>query len=502
MPGPRILRVLAYPRVSGREQGSRGTSLPAQQERFRAWCSERGYPEPTFFVEIESATEAKREQRVEFDRLLADAEAAPAGTVILVTDVSRFTRDVVDGVGTARRLVRRGIGLIAIDDGIDASTREGMQRLEDQALGAQREAENIKRRTVGARRRKRDQGFVPEGAASFGYRKGARAEGRHLHLEVVPEQAERIREVHRRAIGGASLTDLSEWLGVELGRTVERNLVHRLLTNRLYLGEVRDSSGQWIKGQHAAIIDRETWERTQAALADRRKGGRRPDESARTAGWLLRGLACCPDCGARMGAAYSRAAAHGYYACARRLRPGSCSAPYVLVTAADAQADELALARLVELREELGRVPRDGGATSKPDFEAQRRQLRAELARAQDGWVRGLLDEEALARTRERADASLGRVEVAAAAAARLARAAGPAARRAALADVERLSAAWRAAPVAVRRTAIAILAKTIRLSPGEVEIEWRDADELCSEATVARNLFGGTVDAPARGRR
>lgn len=487
-----VLRVLAYPRVSGREQGSRGTSLPAQRERFAAYCTMRGLPAPIWYEEIESGTEAKRAQRVQFDRLLAEARP---GDLVLVTDVSRFTRDVVDGVGSARDLVRRGIGLIAIDDGIDASTPEGMRRLEDQALGAQREGENIKRRTVGARMRLRDQGHVAEGPASFGYRRGARAERRQLELDVHVEEAALVVQLARRSIAGASLRDLAEWLGVELGRTVGENVVHTILRNRLYLGEVRDSRGVWIVGRHKAILDRETWERVQAGLKARAKGGRRPTGEARTATWLLRGLACCPECGARCGAAYG-AGGRDYYICAGRRRRGGCESGYVRVDVADPRADALALERLVELREELGRASAPSAPPKARDFDRERARIAGQLARAERGWVDGLLDDDGLRRARGRLDEELGRVEVATAAAARAERAGDPLVRRRALRDVARLSAAWVAAPVATRRTAIGVLARTIRLHPDQVAIEWRTAEELCA-ATGTANWFAGTDDAP-----
>lgn len=117
-PTPR--RLLAYARVSGSEQEAHGTSLAAQQERFQRFAREHRYPDPLLFVEVESAGEEKREKRVELDRLLA---AAAPGDLVLCLVVDRWTRDVVDGVASVRKLLRRGVGWVAIEEQIDATAR-------------------------------------------------------------------------------------------------------------------------------------------------------------------------------------------------------------------------------------------------------------------------------------------------------------------------------------------------------------------------------------------
>jgi len=493
--------VYAYVRVSSPAQARDGSSLDGQRDRIVAWCAERSYPAPTFLVEVESGVEEARDRRIQLDRLLT---LAARGDLVIVSLVDRLGRDLFDGIKTARQLVRGGVGLVAIDEEggpVDAGTIEGMDRLEQQLLAAQREARRIKTRTVGARRRIQAAGLYASGTVSFGYRRGARAQKRQHHLEIVPEEAALVRGAFERAAASASLEDIAAWLGVELNdSTLSRHRVWGMLRCRYYLGEVRGPDGSWIAGQHEAIVSRDLWERAKAGLALRQRGGRRVVERSRTSAWLLRSLGCCPECGARMSAAYGPGG-RDYYACGVRLRVGSCSAPYVRVVDADADADRQALARLIELRALLARPPVSSAPAGRPrDFQLERGRIADQRRRAQDGWVRGLLDDVALARAMERLDGELGRLEVAEAEAKRLAAAADPAARRAALADVRKLDAAWSAAPVAVRRTAIAILAKTIRISPEAVEIEWRTPEELTATGTA--NLFRGTDDVPPRGRR
>lgn len=484
-------RVLAYCRVSARDRGE----IEAQRQRHTRWCGERGYPAPIFFWEIESGGEERREKRGELDRLLGAARAGDLVTTILV---DRWTRDVVNGVADVRTLLGRGVGWQAIDEGIDATTDEGKDQLGHRAAGAEAERRRIRRRTGGARNRLRDQGLWVEGPAPFGYRRGERRAGRQCHLEVEPVEAALVREAFERCAGGSSILDVSNWLNVERGTDRDRKVVHALLRNRIYLGETRSSTRTWIGAQWEPLITRDLFERVQEALRQRRKGGGpKAGNASRTAAWLLRGLGSCPTCGARMSASYSSSGHVGYYACGNRLRHGTCDAEYGRVDRIDARAGELALARLVELRVELATPSNDEQAPPpKVDFAARRVRLRAELERAELGWVKGLLTDDGLRRARERLDEDLGRLEVASAAAERAARATDPLARRRTLAEVARIEEAWDRAPVALRRACMAVLAARVVILGADVQIAWRTAAEL-SVATGGRDLFGATDDTP-----
>ena len=190
-------RVLLYRRVSGREQGANGTSLEEQLETGERYCAAYGWPKPIVFTEVESASEEKLERRVELAALVREARA---GDVVMVAALDRWSRDVVYAVQSVRDLVRRDVGWIAIRDAIDARTETGQTALKYLAVGADEERERIKRRTVGARRRLRDEGKYADGLPPYGYRRGDREARKQLTLEVVPEAAEVVREAFARAL--------------------------------------------------------------------------------------------------------------------------------------------------------------------------------------------------------------------------------------------------------------------------------------------------------------
>jgi DNA invertase Pin-like site-specific DNA recombinase len=88
----RILRVLAYRRVSTREQGLEGTSLEAQKTEIQRYCKAHELPDPVDYVEVESGGEESEEKRREVQRLL---NGIRAGDAVVVSKIDRFGRDMV-----------------------------------------------------------------------------------------------------------------------------------------------------------------------------------------------------------------------------------------------------------------------------------------------------------------------------------------------------------------------------------------------------------------------
>lgn len=108
-------------------------------------------------------------------------------------------------------------------------------------------------------------------------------------LAIVEEHAAVIRDVFARYLALGNVQLLAEQMqeaGITVpvrtlatGRTIgggvfTRGQIYRILSNPIYLGEVHHN-GKVYDGRHEAIIDRETWDRTQRKLADNRQGTER-----------------------------------------------------------------------------------------------------------------------------------------------------------------------------------------------------------------------------------
>lgn len=437
-------------------------------------AADRGWPAPSLRVEVESGSEAKLEKRDELHKLLRELKP---GDAVIVTRVDRWSRDVSWSVKQARDLVKRGIAWHSIGDGVDASTESGDVALGYMALAADHELRRIKARTVGARRRLLAQGRWANAAVPYGYKRGSREERKQLDLEIVPADAAMVRLAYERCVSGKSLDEIQEELQVERpDRGWSRCVLREMLRSRVYVGEVKAPGVGWVKGQHAPIIPVALFERAQEALTSRNKGGRKPSPTSRTTGWLVRSeIAWCGQCGARMRSVYS--GPFDYLGCSAK-----CGVSLVRVDATDAAVSTLALARLRELRAELGGPAPETRAKRTRDFAAERAKVEQRRARAVAMAVDGTITRDELAAQKARLDAELAKIEIAADDDSRENAARDPAARRSALADVRALEGAWKRAPVSVRREVLKRLARRVIVMSGEApKVEWISASDLAA---------------------
>jgi site-specific DNA recombinase len=481
-------RVWGYIRVSSPGQDREGTSPEGQRDAITRWCAREGLPTPTLVYEVESATEGHHESRTEQLRLQRDARP---GDLVLVTLQDRWSRDVVHAVGTVRALVKRGIGWIAIAEGIDASTPQGDWMLVQRAAWAEQEARRIRERTHGRIRELRDEGKYVDGAAWLGYV----VQDRRLvpgPLRTIPIEA------FERCARGESMARIAAALPLTPDRKAwDRGAVHKMLRSRAYLGESKRSDGTW-HATHEPLVSRELWERAHAAMRERRTGGR-PHGDGLSAERLLRGLARCAACGRRMSVQYGRPRQRGgrtmRYCCTGVIHK-RCKTRHVHAERLDALAAEAALERLIELRDLLARAaPMRAPAPEEMDHAAQIAAVKRKRERLISLAVDGTITKADLRARLVKLDTELGRLELAAAEHARRReaeeRATQPEARAEMLGRIEVLRQTWARTPVAGRREVLSLLAARIEVvSPKRKwshdvpapRIVWRTVEELLAE--------------------
>ena len=259
-------RILGYARVSSELQGQ-GSSLRDQQATIAAYAKAQRHPDPTFYVESESAIHEKNERRERIRALMADVRP---GDLVLCDKIDRWSRDPEFTYRSLREILAAGASFYAVGDQCDPSTPEGDTMLNFRVLFAKEEHKRIKARMVGTRKLLRDQGYYTEGLPPFGYRralpKGHKGVEKNV-LVVEPTQAEIVRRAYRLCIAGHSMTKICASLGIA------RDRVFASLRSRTYLGEIKNSRGEWIKGKHEAIVDADTFTKAQAALSARKNAG-------------------------------------------------------------------------------------------------------------------------------------------------------------------------------------------------------------------------------------
>lgn len=482
-------RVLGYARVSSMEQAL-GTSLADQQEVMRAYAAKHSLTMTKIYVEAESAIQEKIERREQMRALMADV---CSGDLVLCDKLDRWSRDPEFTYGSVRRILEAGASFYAVGDACDPSTSEGDTMLGFRILVAREEHKRIKQRMVGTRNLLRARGLYAAGDLPLGYRRQTEAPNRldRNRLVVVPEEAAVVREIFERYVGGASMQKIAKAMELKLDRV--KDALHR----RTYLGEVQGPptapgrmDGPWIPNCHEAIIDRAQWERVHVLIAKRRLGGPRSrnDEKAETATWMLRDVAVCGHCGAKMGAAYGGPRGpkrRFYYRCYAKCTakgPRERTQSFVRIDDVEEYGAEVVLERLVLLRDELkqGSSTKRKRSDERPDFAAKRAALQRKRERHLEAHANELSTLEELRGALGRVDAALAKLDAEEAEHERPSPLEDPKVQRALLGQLGELERAFAHCSPQQGRAIVNLLVESVGLVSGkEPRFVWRDIEHV-----------------------
>lgn len=469
------MRILGYARVSSETQ-ARGSSLGDQQEVIRAYAAARQMQVGRFYVEAESAVHEKIERREQIRALLRDVRK---GDLVLCDKLDRWSRDPEFTYKSVRELLQLGATFYAVGDACDPSTPEGDTALGFRVLFAREEHKRIKQRMVGTRQLLRDRGYYAEGLPPFGYRrahgKGYKGVEKNV-LVIEPEEAAIVRQVFKEYLRGKSMLRVAADLDLELWE------VKRILDRRVYVGELKNTKGEWIPARHEPIIDASTFMKAQKTAEGRRLGGPRPRNSpARTDTWILRDVARCAHCSARMSASYG--SNDVYYHCAHRCRTNGTRATngsYVQVASVEEPARMLVVKRLATLRQELSRMPQDVPAVI--DIDGRRDKMQRKRERFQEAYADGSMTRDELRAAMVRLDAD--RLRLDAEEVEQRKPRASKAERREALRVVAALKSAFIEAPKKTQRAMVNQLVESMHVTNGELPVPtWKTSEAIDIEA-------------------
>ena len=363
---------IIYTRVSderGRDEGIQ--SHDVQTEKCEAWCKHKDWP--VVATLHERSTSGKKMDRPVFNQAMAMLVAGEADAIV-VYRLTRLGRGFLDTLDAARKITELGAVIVSTQEGLDLSTYIGRLMFRIMLSIAEYELELITDNWATYRERTIREG-IPMPIPKFGYeRQMGEVDGKLKQVGPLL-----VNEAHRELITGAferratgmSWVAIKDWLRSEHGVTTSVPTLQGMLSNRVYLGEVRH--GEFFKeGAHDALVDPLTFKRAQ------RNGVKfRGDGKPR----LLSGIARCAGCRSTM-AHVRPSGREPYYTCRNAsLRREVCTGPASI----DAQRledyiDELLLDKLSERKR---RARDDGG-------KGQFRLVNAEIARTDnelDEWT-------------------------------------------------------------------------------------------------------------------
>ena len=276
-------------------------------------------------------------ERPALKRLLADIEAGRVD-VVIVYKVDRLSRSLLDFAKMLEIFDRHHVAFVSVTQQINSATSMGRLMLNVLLSFAQFEREIIGERTRDKIAAARKKGKWAGGHLLLGYDVDPKA----LKLVVNPDEAARVRAIFQLHLELEGLVSVVQELNrrgwttkrwttrkgqVRGGKPFTKTNLHQLLTNVTYLGKVKHKTDIH-EGEHAAIVDPETWQRVQALLVrDGRSGGALVRNQF---GALLKGLLFCVPCGCAMTPAHSTrngTKRYRYYTCTGAQKKGWHSCP-------------------------------------------------------------------------------------------------------------------------------------------------------------------------------
>lgn len=311
------MRCAIYARVST-EHDSQKESIINQVSFFKRYIEERSWSIVDVYSD-EGVSGTSIKKRAELKRLLKDARLKKFDCV-LFKSVSRFARDLKDGIDMKRELSQLGIRLIFVQENIDTSDQQGEFLFGIHMLVAQQESEQTSQRSKFGLRERARKGHFTGSIAPYGYIKNG------SKLELDEKTSLVVKEIFRLyLLQGWGLYKIGSYLtnrqvptprrvagARNAGDLWHQNTIKTILTNEVYTGNLVQNKSEIIdirtgtrkeiprdqqsivENTHPSLITMKDFLAVQAKLAQKGKLRSNGQES------LFAHIAVCADCGSGM----------------------------------------------------------------------------------------------------------------------------------------------------------------------------------------------------------
>jgi len=307
-----VNRIGIYLRISDDRDGNQ-TATQRQEEDCRRYAAGKDWEVADVFEDVDLSAYKRGVKRPEFERMLAAIRHKEIDGV-LAWKVDRLTRRQRDLVRLDEECEDAKGFIATVVEGIDTRNPTGRFVAELLVSQARMESENS---SIRVKRAHEEQ--AKKGSPSVG---GKRPFGYTNRREIIPEEAELIREATDRVLVGEGIRGVAyDWerRGIKTpnGRLWQQGWLSRLLCAAVISGQ-REVTGQLYPGKWPAIITPETSDRLRALLAPKPRPVARHRDPRKLL--LGGGLARCGRCGGAL-VSSSRQDGQRRYVCAKQ--PGS-----------------------------------------------------------------------------------------------------------------------------------------------------------------------------------
>ncbi|WP_436792671.1 recombinase family protein [Actinospongicola halichondriae] len=282
-------RAAIYCRISQEDADDPSQSPERQLEDCQERAERDGYTVVATYTDRDLSAYQNKVKRPEWQALLSEIEAGKVD-VLIVWKSDRAMRSVLDFAALLKFLLDHDCQLVSCTEQIDTSTPMGKGFALMLATMAEQESANISVRVKRALK----------GRAERGQHRGKRTFGYTADMEVVPEEADVLRQMAERVSLGHSYRSIAKWLNDELGLSGARGAAWtaqaiKSTLRRPALAGWLEYNGTKTKGDWESILDQDTWAQLQDIVSVKRD-----KVSPHRGDYLLTGFARCGDCGRKM----------------------------------------------------------------------------------------------------------------------------------------------------------------------------------------------------------
>lgn len=318
---PKRLRVAAYCRVSTRSKEQRASLFRQIWAYMNQILNHPDWEFAGIFYDFGKSGLRKR-GRTGLEKMLKQAKAGEVD-YILTKSVSRVSRDTLEILNIVRYLKERSISMYFENEKLDSMNPEAEAYITLAGAVAQEESRNMSENMQWAVKRNFEQGIFANYKAFMGYRC---VDG---ELEIVPEQAEVVKQIFDLYLAGYTFAQIKKELEKQKIKTAtgkeswDVTTIQKMLKNEKYKGDAllqktftedylhgirKKNTGQrakyYVKGSHPAIICPEIFDKVQeemfrrARLIADEKGEQVNSGNRYSSKYLLSNLLVCGNCGA------------------------------------------------------------------------------------------------------------------------------------------------------------------------------------------------------------
>lgn len=273
-----------YRRVSTDKQADEGYSLDVQLEKLQAYAQAMSNVKEVR-VYTDDGYSGSSLDRPGMKQMIEDIEAGVI-THVVVVKLDRLSRSQKDTLHLIEDvMIPANVAFISIMESFNTDTPFGRAMVGILSVFAQLERENIFERTRGGMQKRVEKGYWPGGGRTpYGYDYDP-ARG----VLVPNEEAEMVRHIYDRYLGGASMQAIADELDLKYER-----VVYNIITRKSNAGYIV-YNGEEYKGLHEPIISLETYDQAIQLLANRSAA-----KLVTKTQHLLTGFCYCGKCGAKM----------------------------------------------------------------------------------------------------------------------------------------------------------------------------------------------------------